>query len=227
MKKILQGAITTLVTTIFFTINYLTYAQANSSFDEVEIDQNQVVAIAMPLSDLQGYSAYKLMILEHGYNEKLCWSESKSESESYPVVVEPLLTDFNFYGICGRAIDSNGYSIRMDDNDLSLSHKLILQTVGGDIQLVGIYRSGDKILIGRTRGIANGIMKIFLEPGWQFTKRNYQKEVLGHLYFSYDSFAAKQAAVEQKIADIAAQISDILDIEYSADLPTKKSAKSE
>ncbi|GGA50641.1 hypothetical protein CYANOKiyG1_70170 [Okeania sp. KiyG1] len=165
----------------------------------------------MPLSDLNGYSGYKLIILEQRSNQRPCWSES--EAGLYPILVEPLLLDFNFSGICGRATDSNGYSIRVDGNDLSLSHRLILQNVGGEIKLFGISLTGDKKLIGRSRGLSNGMMKIFLEPGWQFTKRSYQGKVIGHFYFSYDSFAAKQAEIEQRISEIEAQMPDSLEFD--------------
>ncbi|WP_237397094.1 DUF3747 domain-containing protein [Okeania sp. KiyG1] len=175
------------------------------------MDQNQVIATAMPLSDLNGYSGYKLIILEQRSNQRPCWSES--EAGLYPILVEPLLLDFNFSGICGRATDSNGYSIRVDGNDLSLSHRLILQNVGGEIKLFGISLTGDKKLIGRSRGLSNGMMKIFLEPGWQFTKRSYQGKVIGHFYFSYDSFAAKQAEIEQRISEIEAQMPDSLEFD--------------
>ncbi len=210
MKNFIQSSISTLLTTIFLSINSLNLAQANFTFDEVEIDQKQVIAMAIPLSNLQGLYSYKLIVLEQRSNERLCWSES--EAELYPILVEPLLLNFNFSGICGRATDSNGYSIRIDGNDLSMSHRLTLQNVDSEIQLFGVSMTGDKILIGRTGGISDGMMKIFLEPGWKFTKRSYQEKVLGHFYFSYDSFASKQDAVEQKIAEIEAQIPDILEL---------------
>ncbi|MGD1715358.1 DUF3747 domain-containing protein [Hydrocoleum sp. CS-953] len=211
MKKFIHSSISTLVTTIFLSINYLTPARANFTFDEVEIDQNQVIAMAIPLNDLQEYSGYKLMILEQRSNERPCWRES--ETELYPILVEPLLSNLNFAGICEEATDNNDYSIRVDDNDLSVSHRLILENVGDEIKLFGISLTGDKNLIGRTRGISDGIMKIFLEPGWKFTKRSYEEKVLGHFYFSYDSFTAKQDAVEQKIAEIEAQIPDFLEMD--------------
>ena len=210
MKNFIHSSISTLLTTIFLSINSLSPAKANFTFDEVEIDQNQVIAMAMPLSDLQGLSSYKLIILEQRSNQRPCWSES--ESGLYPILVEPLLLNFNFSGICGRATDSNGYSIRVDGNDLSMSHRLILQNVGSEIKLFGISWRGEKNLIGRTGGISDGMMKIILEPGWKFTKRSYQEKVLGHFYFSYDSFAAKQDAVEQKIAEIEAKIPDVLEL---------------
>ncbi|MDJ0514919.1 MAG: DUF3747 domain-containing protein [Trichodesmium sp. MO_231.B1] len=211
MKNFLHSSISTLVTTIFLNIYLLTSAKANFTFDEVEIDQNQVIAMAIPLSDLQGNYGYELIILEQGSNERPCWRES--ETELYPILVEPLLLNFNFAGICRQATDSNNYSIRVDGNDLSMSHKLILENVGDEIKLFGISLTGDKNLIGRTRGLSDGMMKIFLEPGWKFTKRSYQEKVLSHFYFSYDSFAAKQDAVEQKIAEIEAQIPDVLELD--------------
>ncbi|NEN88059.1 MAG: DUF3747 domain-containing protein [Okeania sp. SIO3H1] len=225
MKNIFHRSILTIFSTIFFTINTATSAQANFTFDEVEIDQNQVIATAMPLSDLNGYSGYKLIILEQRSNERPCWSES--ETGLYPILVEPLLLDFNFSGICGRTTDSNGYSIRVDGNDLSVSHRLILQNVGGEIKLFGISLTGDKKLIGRSRGLSNGMMKIFLEPGWQFTKRSYQGKVLGHFYFSYDSFAAKQAEVEQRISEIEAQIPDGLEVDDNTHSATAEGLKTE
>ncbi|NES06394.1 MAG: DUF3747 domain-containing protein [Okeania sp. SIO2F4] len=211
MRNIFQTGITTILTTIFLSINYLTPAQANLTFDDVEIDQKQVVATAMPLSYLQENSGYKLMILEQHSNERPCWRES--ETKLYPILVEPLLLNFNFAGICRQATDNNGYSIRVDGNDLSMSHRLILENVGDEIKLFGISLRGDKNLIGRTRGLSDGMMKIFLEPGWKFTKRSDREKVLNHFYFSYDSFAAKQDAVEQKIAEIEAQIPDFLELD--------------
>ena len=211
MKNIFKTGITTILATIVLSMYSKTVAKANYTFDEVQIDQNQVIAMAMPLSDLQGFSSYKLIVLEQLSNERSCWSES--ETELYPILVEPLLLNFNFSGICGRATDSNGYSIRVDGNDLSMSHQLTLQNLDGEIRLFGVSLTGDKILIGRTGGISDGMMKIFLAPGWQFSKRSYQDKTLGHFYFSYDSFAAKQAAIEQKIAEIEAQMPDFSELD--------------
>jgi hypothetical protein len=209
MKSFLNNVITTILATICVSINYINSAQANLNFDEVEINQDQVIAMAVPFRGLKEDSIYKLIVLEQLSDERLCWSESQTESS--PIVVEPLLLNFNFSGICGKTTDSNGYSVRVDNNDLSISHRLTLQNVDDEIKLFAISMTGDKKLIGKTGGISDGIMKIMLEPGWQFTKRSYQEKVLGHFYFSYDSFAAKQAAIEQRIAEIEAQIPDSLD----------------
>ncbi|WP_048320415.1 DUF3747 domain-containing protein, partial [Crocosphaera watsonii] len=57
---------------------------------------------------------------------------------------------------------------------------------GGELVLVGTPRSAgySEIVLGSTKGMAQGFMKINLYPGWQFTKRTYQEKVLGHFYFS-------------------------------------------
>ncbi|MGK7920516.1 MAG: DUF3747 domain-containing protein [Trichodesmium sp.] len=223
MKKFFNNVITTILATVCVSINYINSAEANLNFGEVEINQNQVMAMAVPFSDLKGDSSYKLIVLEQLSDEKLCWSESKTESSA--IIVEPLLLNFNFSGICGKATDSKGYSVRVDNNDLSISHRLTLENVGDEIKLFAISMTGDKKLIGTTGGISDGIMKIILEPGWQFTKRSYQEKVHGHFYFSYDSFAAKQAAIEQRIAEIEAQIPDSL--EFFDNQTSDKTEKSE
>ncbi|MDJ0555018.1 MAG: DUF3747 domain-containing protein [Microcoleaceae cyanobacterium MO_207.B10] len=210
MKKFIQGSIATFFTTIFFTINLVPLAQANPTFERVEMDKNQVILTAIPLSKLEGDSSYKLMILEQNTDGNSCWSET--ETAIYPILVAPLATNSNFSDICRRATDSNSYSIRVDNNDLSQNYKLTLKNIGDDIHLVAISRSEDKILIGRTRGLADGMMKILLEPGWQFTKQSYEGEVLARLNFSYESFAAQQAAVEQKIAALNGQILENVDV---------------
>jgi hypothetical protein len=48
--------------------------------------------------------------LEQIPGKQKCWSESGSN----PVMIDPLLLNFDFTGICRRATDSNGYSIRLD-----------------------------------------------------------------------------------------------------------------
>jgi len=224
MKNFFQAGITTILMTIVLSIYSKTVAQTNFTFNEVQIDQNQVIAMAIPLSNLQQYSGYKLMILEQLSNEIPCWSES--ETELYPILVEPLLLNSNFSGICGQITDSNDYSIRVDGNDLSMSHRLILQNIDDEIRLFGVSMTGDKILIGKTGGISDGIMKIFLEPGWQFTKRSDRDKTLGHFYFSYDSFAAQQAAIEQKIAEIEAKIPDFSELVDRQDLGTVEGSES-
>ena len=153
------------------------------TFDQTEINQDRVIAIAQP----RGFGGYQLLIVEQVSDKRACWSESGSN----PVKVDPLLISFDFTGICGRATDSNGFSIRMAGTDLALKYTLDLQQVNGDVLLMGtpIDLKGEPVIIGRTNGDANGFMKIILDPAWRLTKRSYQGKVLGHFYFTSNQAA--------------------------------------
>ena len=183
MKNIIKRTIATVASATIVGMSGLipNPAQAQSMFDETGVDQNRMVAMAIP----HGFGGYKLLVLEQKNDSRKCWAEQGNS----PVIIDPLLLNFDFTGICGRATDSNGYSIRVNGEDLALSHSLNLQTIGGEVYLVGVSRQGgEKLVIGRTHGLANGMLKVFLEPGWKFTKRTYQGKVLGHFYLSNDNF---------------------------------------
>jgi hypothetical protein len=183
MKNIIKRTIATVASATIVGMSGLipTPAQAQSMFDETGVDQGRVVAMAIP----HGFGGYKLLVLEQQKDTRKCWAEQGNS----PVIIDPLLLNFNFTGICGRATDSNGYSIRVNGQDLALSHSLSLQSMGDQVYLVGVSRqSGEKLVIGRTNGLASGMLKVFLEPGWKFTKRTYQGKVLGHFYLSNNNF---------------------------------------
>ncbi|EAZ92333.1 DUF3747 domain-containing protein [Crocosphaera chwakensis] len=149
-----------------------------STFSETALDQSRVIAIARPYGD----DKYDLLVIEQIPDKQDCWAESGSN----PVLVDPLLLNFDFTGICRRSTDSNGYSIRLDGNDLGLDYLLRLVRRDGELVLVGTPRTPgySEIVIGSTKGMAEGFMKVHLYPGWQFTKRTYEEKVLGHFYFS-------------------------------------------
>jgi len=150
-----------------------------ATFSQEEVEQNKFVAIAAPV----GSGEHQLLILEQQSDKQSCWSESGTN----PVVVEPLLLQFDFTGICGRSTDSNGYSIRMADQDLGLHYRLSIIERDQELALIGISnrdRQAPPIEIGRTHGLNSGFSKIFLEPGWHFTKRTFQGKTLGHVYLS-------------------------------------------
>ncbi len=151
-------------------------------FGQKEVDQNKFVAIAAPF----GRDNHQLLVLEQVSNQRSCWEESGST----PAVVDPLLTTFDFTGICGRSTDSNGYSIRVDGEDLGLQYSLRVIEREGDLKLVGRpFRlgSGSELEIGSAKGTADGFVKLNLNPGWQFAKRTYEGQTLGHVYLSYNS----------------------------------------
>lgn len=173
----------------------MTIARAQENFDQqpkarqqifgqAEVPQEDFIAVAAPY----GEGHHQLLILEQKTDERACWSEIGSE----PVVVEPLLLNFDFTGICGRSTDSNGYSIRVDGQDYGLDYMLAIVEEDNELLLVGKHRvnpDAEDIVIGRTHGIGEGFLKIHLDPGWRFTQRTYNEKKLGHIYLTHEESA--------------------------------------
>lgn len=172
-----------LATASFFSGSVLSPTTA-AIFEKVEVNSNNFIAVAAPF----GNNRHQLLIIEQLSNRQPCWSESGSS----PVQVDPLLLNFDFTGICGRSTDSNGYSLRMNDEDLGLNYILRIVERNGELVLLGtprVNRSAPEIEIGSTQGMSNGFTKIMLNPGWRFTRRAYQGKALGHIYLTNDSSA--------------------------------------
>ena len=143
---------------------------------EQELDQNQVVAVAIP------GRFYNLVVMEQIPDKEACWRELGSQ----PTVIEPLWTTFDFTGSCRRATDSNGYSVRLDGQDTSQDYRLEVVEQEDEVQLVAISRQDrSRTVIGKSFGKAEGkFLKIYLNPGWEFTKKTVGEKVLGHFFLS-------------------------------------------
>jgi hypothetical protein len=153
-------------------------------FQQQEVEQNQFVAIARPY----GGNKYDLLILRQIPGKRQCWQESGSN----PVVIDPLLLNFDFTGSCERSTDSNGYSIRLNGQDLGLDYLLRVVERNGELVLVATSRrngNSEEITLGRTRGLSQGLIKIDLDGGWRFSKRAYQGRALSHVYLTGDRSA--------------------------------------
>lgn len=171
-----------------------TFQPSNAqNFGAKEVPQNDYVAVAAPF----GEDNYQLLIIEQKSDQRACWSESGSN----PIIVDPLLANFDFTGICGRATDSNGYSIRMDGQDYGLDYLLQVVRRDNELLLVGTPRNnqGEEIVLGRTNGIADDYLKISLEPGWNFAKRTYEDRTLGHIYLAKTT---GEEAIDVPFADV-------------------------
>ncbi len=152
-------------------------AQAASSlFTESTVNQDSFLVMAAPRANEQ----YNLVVVEQKPNKRACWQDNGNGT------VEPLLLDFNFSGICGRATDSNGYSIRMAGEDLGLKYSLRLVNKGDYVSLVGTpsNRRMGELEIGRTQVGGQNFLAIDLNPGWELSRRVYDGKALGHMYFS-------------------------------------------
>lgn len=160
-----------------------TVAQANGTlFGAKDLTPGVVVAIAVPLS---GGEAYNLVILEQLNQNRDCWQEQGN----FPTVIDPLLLQFDFTGICGRSTDSNGYSLRLGNQDMAWRYSLRLVKEQGTVVLKAFdvenpWRS--PLEVGTTGGLAAGMLKIQLNPGWRMAKRTYEDKVLGHVYLMND-----------------------------------------
>ncbi|MBP0012594.1 MAG: DUF3747 domain-containing protein [Roseofilum sp. SBFL] len=179
MKKSLLSRFAAIATTTV--VGMTTWVStARAFFDHSEVQQDNFIAIAAP----RGTTAHQLLILEQKSNSRQCWSESGQS----PTIVNPLLLNFDFTGICGRSTDSNGFSIRVDNQDLALQYSLRIVNRNNDLVLVGSSNTpgGAEIEIGRAYGATSDFAKIYLNPGWRFAKRSYQGQTLGHVYLLND-----------------------------------------
>ncbi len=181
MKLKLLGKIATITALSFASITPHLPSNA-STFGQQEVNQEEFIAIARPYGD----NKYDLLIIRQIPGQQKCWSEYGSN----PVLVNPLLRNFNFTGSCERSTDSNGYSIRVDGQDYGLDYLLRIVERNGELILVGTHRSDpsqSEIVVGRSDGIASGFIRLHLNPGWRFTKRAYHGKVLSHVYLTGDS----------------------------------------
>lgn len=155
-------------------------AVSAATFGQQEVEQERFIAIAAPRA---GGSAHQLVILEQLSDERPCWDEFGSS----PVIVDPLLVTFDFTGICGRSTDSNGYSIRVNGEDLGLQYSLRVLQQNNDLVLVAVNdRSDTQVEVGRAYGTTTDFARLILNPGWRFTKRTLGDRVLGHIYLTYE-----------------------------------------
>jgi len=188
LKSTLSKSLASLTIGLLTTVTPLSLNPVNAQalFGQQEVTQNNFIAIASP-----GGRGYSLLVLEQIPSGRPCWSESGNT----PVVINPLLLTYDdFTRDCRRGTDGNSYSIRIDGQDYG-NYVLRIVQRQGELVLVGAHRQDrtqPEIVIGRTRGLsATGqeFLKIFLDPGWRFTKRTFEGNVLGHTYLTGDTTA--------------------------------------
>jgi Protein of unknown function (DUF3747) len=164
--------------TLGFGMNALLKPATASDFDEFAVEQSQFVAVAVPYN----YRKYKLAIIEQVPGQQPCWRESGSN----PATIDLLLLNFDHTNSCRTAVDSNGYSLRVNGIDDKVAYTLNLVENNGQLQLIADHqdpREAD-LLIGQTNGLREAPMKISLDRNWQFTKRLYQGNAIQHIYMS-------------------------------------------
>ena len=155
------------------------------NYSQQPIPSERAVAIAEPVANGR---FYRLLVLEQLTDQRACFEEKAGT----PTVIEPLLLNFDFSGICGRRSDSNGYSVSIGNEDLSRQYRLQVTRRGNSLVLVALPgalpgRNNNDLPvleIGRSNGVANDFVKLELDPGWQLTSRTLNGSAQGHVYLS-------------------------------------------
>jgi hypothetical protein len=155
------------------------------------VDPSRFLLVAAPIGSTG--ERYQLNIYEQLKSTRPCFAVG----EGKPAAVNPLLSTFDFTGICGRFIDANGYSLRIGGSDLATSYRLSVVREGGDVLLVARptkATSLGEMVVARSGGQGAGFMKLELEPGWRLMRRQFGGRSLGHVYVYSDSAPGATAA---------------------------------
>ena len=175
-------------------------AEAQALFGTAEVDQSRFVIVAAPIGD---GSRAQLNIYEQRTDVRPCFAVQGSN----PAVVDPLLSGFDFTGVCNRFIDGNGYSVRIGGSDLGTVYRLSVLKEKGDTLLMALPTkagAGPEMLVARSGGQNNGFLLLVAEPGWKLMRRQFGGRTLGHVYVYRDSWPEPQAGAAAPTTPAAA-----------------------
>ena len=163
-----------------------------------EVDQSNFILSTNPTSNFNGNQRYGLMIIEQKTDARACYETQGSS----PTRVIPLLSTFDFSGICGRGTDTNGYAIRAGGEQIR--YNPVLEEEDGVLVLYAepsaFLRGAERFIIGQTDGIAaGGYTQVFLKPGWRLTQRTVDGAARGAIYLTNDSTVAQITGQEVAI----------------------------
>jgi hypothetical protein len=166
--------------------------QAGELFEARPVDPSRYAVLGRPL----GNGEWTLLVLEQIQPEPLCWQKRPDG------MVDASLNRFDFTGICGRYLDSNGYSLRLGNQDggglPAGPLRLRLEQRGQELRLLaGSPGLNQELVVGRAsvpRRDRDAFVALRLTPGWELQRRHYGGQSLNHLYF------ANGARVEQLVA---------------------------
>jgi hypothetical protein len=147
-------------------------------FQSQPLEQERLAVLGQPV----GNQDWKLLVLEQLKPQPKCWEERRDG------LIDPALNRFNFSGICSRYLDSNGYSLRVGDDDVSPRYRLRLESQGNTLVLLAMSGSHPtELVVGRGTiplRDRSGFVALKLEPGWQLERRMYGERSLSHVYFA-------------------------------------------
>jgi hypothetical protein len=156
-------------------------AQAAGLFASRPVDPSRFAVLARPV----GEGDWNLLVLEQLAPAPRCWTPLADG------LVDPSLNRFDYTGVCSRYLDSNGYSLRIGEQDLATSYRLRLQQQGSVLVLQALSPNEPTVLVvGRAevpRRDRNAFVAITLDPGWELQRRSFGQQTLNHLYFANTS----------------------------------------
>ena len=153
-----------------------------SLFNAVAVDLSKFVLVSAPIGT---GDRSQLNIYEQRSDKRPCFAVRGSS----PAVVNPLLSGFDFSGICNRYIDGNGYSLRIGGDDLGTRYRITVVNTGRDMELRASpsrERSQQSFLIATTGGAGRSFLQFNFQPGWTLKRRAYGTKALGHIYLYRD-----------------------------------------
>jgi hypothetical protein len=154
------------------------WAEAANLFNSRPLDASRFAVLARPL----GRNDWNLLVLEQIQPQPRCWEERPDG------LIDPALNRFNFTGICSRYLDSNGYSLRIGDQDLASRYRLQLRQSGNELQLQASTPSDPTTLVVARAKVPlrdrDGFVALKLEAGWDLQRRSFGEQTLNHLYFA-------------------------------------------
>jgi hypothetical protein len=152
--------------------------QAAALFESRPLDASRFAVLARPVGDTD----WNLLLLEQLQARPLCW-QTRADG-----LIDPALNRFDYTGICNRYLDSNGYSLRVGEEDLASRYRLRLQQNGSELLLQAFSPDHPTVLlVGRGQvplRDREGFVAISLETGWQLRRRSFSGQSLNHVYFS-------------------------------------------
>ena len=161
-------------------------------FQARDVKGESFILVAAPIGD--GSSA-QLNIYEQRSGARPCFAVQGAN----PAQVNPLLSNFDFTGICNRFIDANGYSVRVGAADLATVYRLSVIKDKGDTLLMALPTKagvGPEMVVARSGGAGSGFLLLVPEPGWTIKRRAFGGRTLGHVYLQRDTWpdAARSTA---------------------------------
>ena len=147
-------------------------------FGSAPLDGVRFAVLARPVGQVD----WTLLVLEQIQPQPRCWLPRADG------LVDPSLNRFDYSGICGRYLDSNGYSLRAGGVDLGASHRLRLQQQGNQLLLLARSSDEPRPLVVARGAVAlrqrDGFVALQLEPGWELQRRLFAGRSLNHVYFA-------------------------------------------